>query len=153
MLTEFRSFVSRGNVIDLAVAVVMGTTFGAIVTSLVNDIIMPAVRLVTIWFNFNSWTLGIGTVQILYGNFVQTVATFLLVAWVSFWLVRMVKRVHQQLLGDQFAAPTALPVDTQLLIEIRDLLKAQAGSALPTVDGDATPTHISTPTFTRSHSQ
>jgi large conductance mechanosensitive channel len=147
MFAEFRSFISRGNVIDLAVAVVMGTTFGAIVTSLVNDIIMPVARILTLWTNFSSLSLSIGAVQIPYGNFIQSVTTFLLVAWVSFWLVRVVKRMQQQLLGNQPAASAALPVDTQLLIEIRDLLKANARveTGVAQVDSSGSHQNSSTP--------
>jgi large conductance mechanosensitive channel len=125
MFADFRAFVSRGNVIELAVAVVMGTTFGAIVTSLVNDIIMPSARLLTLWLDFSRLNLRIGTIHIAYGNLLQAILTFLLVAWVSFWLVRVVKRMQQRLLGQQPDAPATLPQDTQLLMEIRDLLKAQ----------------------------
>jgi large conductance mechanosensitive channel len=128
MFADFRAFISRGNVIELAVAVVMGTTFGAIVTSLVNDIIMPSARLFTLWLDFSRLNWRIGTIQIAYGNLLQTVLTFLLVAWVSFWLVRVAKRVPPRLLGTQPETPT-LPADTQLLTEIRDLLKAQANAA------------------------
>jgi large conductance mechanosensitive channel len=129
MFTDFRSFISRGNVIELAVAVVMGTTFGAIVTSLVNDIIMPSARLFTLWLDFSRLNWQIGTIQIAYGNLLQALLTFLLVAWVSFWLVRVVKRMRQRLLGQPLDAPAPLPADTQLLTEIRDLLKAQASRA------------------------
>jgi large conductance mechanosensitive channel len=125
LFKEFRAFINRGNVIDLAVAVVVGTAFGAIVTSLVNDIIMPPVRLVTQWLNFSSLAPRIGDVQIAYGNFIQAVITFLLIAWISFLLVRMVNRMQQRLLGEQSALPATVPMDVQLLIEIRDLMKSR----------------------------
>lgn len=137
MLNDFRNFVSRGNVLDLAVAVVMGSTFGAIVTSLVNDLMMPAVRLVTLRLNFSNLALRVGDIQIAYGNFLQSVVTFLLVAWVSFWLVRMVKRMQLQLLGAQAAGVESgaetkakdLEEDIALLREIRDLLKMRVDTA------------------------
>jgi large conductance mechanosensitive channel len=123
MLKEFREFINRGNVIDLAVAVVMGAAFSAIVNSLVNDIITPTAGIFTQWLNFSMLSLQIGAAQIAYGNFLQAITKFLLVAWVVFLLVRMVNTMQKRLLHEQNVAPTKTPPDVQLLTEIRDLLK------------------------------
>jgi large conductance mechanosensitive channel len=125
MLEEFREFINRGNVIDLAVAVVMGAAFSAIVNSLVNDIITPTAGIFTQWLNFSLLSLQIGAAQIPYGNFLQAVTKFLLIAWVVFLLVRMVNAMQKRLLHEQNTAPAKAPADVQLLTEIRDLLKGR----------------------------
>lgn len=129
MFKEFRQFINRGNVIDLSVAVVMGAAFGAIVTSLVNDIVTPTIGLLTRRFNFSGLSLWIGSTQIPYGNFVQAVLSFLLIAWVTFWLVRMVNHMQEQILHEKTAEPVKAQTDNQLLTEIRDLLATRLPSA------------------------
>src|SRR6266508_1366408 len=119
MLKEFREFINRGNVIDLAVAVVMGAAFSGIVNSLVNDIITPTAGVFTQWLNFSTLSLQIGAAQITYGNFLQAVTKFLLIAWVVFLLVRMVNTMQKRLLHEQSTAPAKVPPDVQLLTEIR----------------------------------
>jgi large conductance mechanosensitive channel len=126
MFKEFREFINRGNVIDLAVAVVMGAAFSAIVNSLVNDVITPTAGVFTQWLNFRMLSLQVGAVQIAYGNFLQAVTQFLLVAWVVFWLVRMVNTMQKRLLQEQTPAPPQALTDIQLLTEIRDLLKERS---------------------------
>ena len=78
-MTEFRDFISKGNVIDLAVAVVIGGAFGAIVNSLVNDLIMPVVGVILGGIDFSSLALQVGQATIAYGNFIQAVVNFLLI--------------------------------------------------------------------------
>lgn len=134
MFREFRLFINRGNVIDLAVAVVMGAAFGAIVTSLVNDILMPTVKVFTQWLNFSALALQIGAAQIAYGNFIQAVTSFLLVAWICFLLVRMVNHMQEQLVREKQTTTITTQSDNQLLAEIRDLLK----SHLPPTAGGCT---------------
>lgn len=120
MLKEFREFIARGNVLDLAVAVIMGAAFGAIVTSLVNDIVMPLIGVLLGGINFTGLTLTIGGARILYGNFIQAIVNFLVIAFAVFLVVRMANRVMRK----KEAAPPAEPApEVQLLTEIRDLLK------------------------------
>jgi len=120
MLKEFRDFINRGNVIDLAVAVIIGVAFGAIVTSLVNDIIMPLVGIILGGVDFTGLVITFGEAQILYGNFIQAIVNFLIVAFVIFMIVRTINKMKKP---TEPAAPAAPPEDIVLLTEIRDLLK------------------------------
>ncbi len=127
---EFKEFISRGNVVDLAVGVIIGSAFTAIVTSLVNDIIMPVIGLLFGGLNFTELkyviTPAAGDVAeaaIYYGNFIQCVVNFLLVAFVIFMVVKTINRFHKKSEIPQEEAPAAEPEDIALLKEIRDLLK------------------------------
>jgi large conductance mechanosensitive channel len=88
MLKEFKDFVMRGNVLDLAVAVIIGGAFGKIVTSLVNDILMPLIGLVMGGVNFSGLALTVGDAVVTWGNFVQTIVDFLIIALVIFLIVK-----------------------------------------------------------------
>lgn len=126
MWAEFKAFISRGNVLDLAVAVVMGGAFGAIVNSFVNDIIMPLVGVILGGLDFTGLSITIGESAILYGNFIQAVINFLIIAFSIFLVVKAANKFQRK----QEAAPAPPPPPTKeetLLAEIRDLLKAQAG--------------------------
>ncbi len=120
MLKEFRDFINRGNVIDLAVAVIIGGAFGAIVTSLVNDLIMPLVGIIIGGINFSGLALTVGAAQVLYGNFIQAIVNFLIIAFVVFLIVRAINKMKKPAPPPPPAAP---PEDIVLLREIRDLLK------------------------------
>jgi large conductance mechanosensitive channel len=129
---EFKEFIMRGNVIDLAVGIVIGAAFGKIVSSLVADVIMPPLGLVIGGVNFSDLKVPLGTplaggapVTLNYGNFIQTLFDFLIVAFAIFLVVKGVNRMKRK----AEAAPVAPPGptrDEQLLTEIRDLLKARA---------------------------
>jgi large conductance mechanosensitive channel len=119
MLSEFRQFLLRGNVIDLAVAVVIGVAFTAIVNSLINDVIMPVIGLLIGGINFVSLSLTAGGAVIAYGNFLQAIVNFLVIGLVLFLVVRAVNRLHKR----QEAAPAEPPAQEKLLTEIRDLLR------------------------------
>lgn len=124
MLKEFGDFVKKGNVLDLAVAVIIGGAFGAIVTSLVNDLIMPLIGIVIGGVDFTALAVNVGNATLTYGNFIQAVVNFLVIAFVIFLLVRQVKKLEKQ----EPAAPPALPepsAEEKLLAEIRDLLKTR----------------------------
>jgi large conductance mechanosensitive channel len=95
MLKEFRDFVMRGNVLDLAIAVIIGSAFGKIVSSLVNDIIMPLIGLVTGGINFSQRTSTIGQAVITWGVFVQTIIDFLIVALVIFLIVKTANKLKK----------------------------------------------------------
>ena len=130
MLQEFKKFAMRGNVIDLAVGVVIGAAFGKIVSSLVDNVIMPPIGLVTGGVDFSrlKWVLKpadpatrTAEVAIQYGAFINTVITFLIIAFVIFLLVKAINRLAPKP-EDQ---PAVQPPDVVLLTEIRDLLKAR----------------------------
>jgi large conductance mechanosensitive channel len=138
VLSEFREFIARGNVIDLAVGVIIGAAFNDIVKSLVDNVIMPPIGLLLSGIDFsdlkwvlkgdNPATTEADAVAIQYGLFINTCIKFVIVAWAVFMLVKLVnavRRAHHQEQAEAAApAPTA---EESLLIEIRDLLKAQAG--------------------------
>ena len=96
MLKEFREFAIRGNVVDLAVAVIIGGAFGKIVTSLVDDIIMPLIGLLIGGVDFKSLAFQIGSAKVTYGNFVQNVVDFVIIAFVIFLIVRTMNRFKKQ---------------------------------------------------------
>ncbi|MGD1935652.1 MAG: large conductance mechanosensitive channel protein MscL [Candidatus Phaeomarinobacter sp.] len=138
MLKEFRDFIARGNVIDLAVGIVIGSAFTAIVKSLVNDVVMPPIGLVLAGVDFSNLFVPLdgneyeslasateaGAATLNYGLFVNAVISFLIVAWVVFLVVRSINKMKKA----EEEAPKedpAPPREEVLLTEIRDLLKAQ----------------------------
>jgi len=138
ILSEFREFIARGNVIDLAVGVVVGAAFNNIVKSLVEQVVMPPIGLLTGGVDFshqqlilkrdNPASAAIDPVAIQYGAFINTVIQFLIVAWAVFILVKLVNVIRRT--DDEKAAKTpATPTET-LLKEIRDELRAQRRAAL-----------------------
>ncbi|MGH2536991.1 MAG: large conductance mechanosensitive channel protein MscL [Candidatus Promineifilaceae bacterium] len=122
MLQEFRDFIAKGNVLDLAVAVILGVAFGAIVLSLTNDIIMPIIGVVLGGVDFTSLAITVGEANIAYGNFIQAVINFVIIAFVIFLLVRAYNNMKAP------EAPAADPEDVVLLRQIRDLLQQQQTS-------------------------
>ncbi len=88
MLNEFKKFIAQGNVLDLAVAVIIGGAFGKIISSLVDDIIMPVVGVLIGGHDFSKLVLQVGDATIKYGNFIQMVVQFLIIAWVIFMIVK-----------------------------------------------------------------
>lgn len=135
VLSEFRQFAVKGNVIDLAVAVVIGAAFGAIVTSLVNDIIMPPIGVATGGVDFTELKIPLtnpviqdGKVikegaSINYGNFIQTIVNFLIIAIAIFALVKGINAMKRK---EEAAPATPTPTKQELLLtEIRDLLRNQ----------------------------
>lgn len=124
MLKEFRDFINRGNVIDLAVAVVIGGAFGAIITSLVNDVLMPLVGIVLGGLDFAGLSIQVGEATILYGSFIQAIVNFLIIAFVIFVIVRSYNKLQEQEAEAPPPPPEPSP-EEKLLTEIRDLLKEQ----------------------------
>lgn len=124
MLKEFRDFINRGNVIDLAVAVVMGAAFTAIVTSLVDDIIMPLIGIILGGVDFSSLSLTVGEATIAYGNFIQAIINFLLIALVIFFIIRAMNRMSaKKEVEAKEETPPEPSAEEKLLAEIRDLLR------------------------------
>ena len=134
MLKEFKEFISRGSVVDLAVGVIIGAAFTAIVNSLVNDIIMPPIGLLLGGIDFSNFfwalkgehlptlkaTMDNGGVVIAYGQFINAVIKFLIVAFAIFMLVKQVNRFNRK---EEAAAPPAPSAEVQLLTQIRDALQ------------------------------
>jgi large conductance mechanosensitive channel len=129
MLKEFKEFAMRGNVVDLAVGIIIGAAFGKIVSSFVNDIIMPPLGMLigNVDFSELKWALSASTAEdapfIRYGLFIQTVIDFLIVAFAIFMAVKVMNRLKRK----QEAAPPPAPpepsAEVKLLTEIRDVLK------------------------------
>jgi large conductance mechanosensitive channel len=129
MLKEFQEFISRGNVLDLAVAVVIGAAFTAIVNSLVNDIITPIMGILMGGIDFTSLAITVGAEAITYGNFIQAVINFLIISFVIFLLVRTINQIKRRFEREKVEQPAAAPepsAEERLLMEIRDLLKANS---------------------------
>lgn len=127
MLKEFREFLNRGNVIDLAVAVIIGGAFGAIINSLVNDIIMPLIGIVLGGVDFSSLSITVGEAVILYGNFLQAIVNFLIIAFVLFLIIRSYNKLQETKSEEQEPALEQEPSEeVKLLTEIRDLLRSQS---------------------------
>lgn len=123
MLKEFRDFVARGNVVDLAVAVVIGGAFTAIVNSLVNDILMPLIGVLLGGIDFTELSFQVGEATVAYGLFIQAIVNFLIIAFVIFLMVRSINRFRAA--EEAEPAPPEPSAEEKLLAEIRDLLQAR----------------------------
>lgn len=122
LINEFKEFIKRGNVIDLAVAVVIGGAFSSIVNSLVNDLIMPLIGVIIGGINFTGLTLRVGTAVIRYGAFLQNVINFLIIAFAIFMLVKLINKFFKK---KEEVKEVIKSEEVVLLEEIRDLLKKQ----------------------------
>ncbi len=141
MLNEFKTFIAKGNVMDMAVGIIIGAAFTAIVTSLVGDLVNPIIALFTGGMDFSGWfyVLGDGTCASVaacseagisvfaIGNFIMAVINFLIIAFVVFMLVKMVNRIKDASAKEEEAAPEAPkgPTELEVLLEIRDQLAKQ----------------------------
>jgi large conductance mechanosensitive channel len=140
MLNEFKTFIMRGNVIDLAVGVIIGVAFGTIVSSLTDDIIMPIVGAIFGGADFSNYFIGLSAdvtaptldaareqgAVLAYGSFLTTVVNFLILAWIVFLMVRAVNHLLTSVRKKQETPPPAAPsVEQKLLSEIRDILAAR----------------------------
>ena len=140
-ISEFKQFIARGNVMDMAVGVIIGGAFGKISTSLVNDVIMPVISMLTGGISFDDWKIVLKAavagadgaidpateVAIRYGTFLATILDFLIIAFAVFCLIRAINNLHRKM-EEAPAAPPAPPepsAEEKLLTEIRDLLKEQ----------------------------
>ncbi len=135
-IQEFKTFISRGNVVDMAVGVIIGSAFTKIVNSLVNDVFMPALSVITGGVNFSDLkyvitpaTEEVAEVAIKYGAFIQNIVDFLLIAMVVFMMVKMINKMRdaakkkEEEAPREPVAPPPTPEDILLLREIRDSLK------------------------------
>ena len=124
-VSEFKQFITRGNVMDLAVGVIIGGAFQSIVTSLVNDIFMPFIGIFIGKDSFSNLSLSIGSATISIGNFIQAIINFLILALVIFCMVKVVNRFHRK--KEEAPSPQPNPSSEEILLtEIRDLLKENA---------------------------
>ncbi len=128
MLKEFSDFIARGNVMDMAVGIIIGAAFTAIVTSLVDDLVNPLIGLFVGGIDFSGVSFGLGDAQFMIGNFINAVIKFLIIAWVVFLLVKGVNAVKDRAIkkDEQAAEAPKGPTQEELLMEIRDALKARA---------------------------
>jgi large conductance mechanosensitive channel len=128
MMKEFKAFAMRGNVVDLAVGIIIGAAFGKIVSSLVNDILMPPIGLLIGGVDFSNLAItikeaaaGVPAVVVRYGVFINAIIDFIIVAFAIFLLIRAINAFKKK----EEAAPSAPPPQEVLLTEIRDLLKTR----------------------------
>ena len=141
MINEFKDFIAKGNVMDMAVGIIIGAAFTAIVTSLVGDLIQPIIGLVLGGVDFSNYFINLGegefgtlaaaqeagAATFNYGNFITALINFLIIAWVVFLLVKAVNRAKEAAEGEkeEEAEEPAGPTQEELLAEIRDLLAKQ----------------------------
>ncbi len=121
LLQEFKDFAVKGNLIDLAIGIVIGAAFGKIVSSFVADVLMPPIGLLMGGVDFSDLSVKLGEANLNYGVFVQTVIDFLIIAFAVFLVVKMVNKVTQKMEEEKEAEGPSEEV--KLLQEIRDLLK------------------------------
>ncbi len=144
VLKEFQEFAVKGNVVDLAVGVIIGAAFGAIVSSIVDDLFMPIVGAVLGGLDFSNHFIPLSAnvtantlaearkqgAVLAYGSFLTKAVNFLIVAWVLFMVVKGINRLRRQFEKEAApAAPPEAPADVQLLTEIRDILKSERPAA------------------------
>ncbi|MBR5355498.1 MAG: large-conductance mechanosensitive channel protein MscL [Lachnospiraceae bacterium] len=125
-MKEFKEFVAKGNILDMAIGVIIGGAFGKIVTSLVNDVLMPLIGIITGGIDFTTLSVQVGDAELLYGNFIQSVIDFLIVALCIFFITKAIAKASSKLKKkeeEEKAAEPAKPTSEELLTEIRDLLK------------------------------
>jgi large conductance mechanosensitive channel len=124
LIKEFKEFAVKGNVMDMAVGVIIGGAFGKIVSSLVDDILMPIIGTITGGIDFTTLSVNVGEAEIKYGTFIQNVVDFLIVAFCIFLMLKGINKLNRK---KEEAAPEpeapAGPTQEELLAEIRDLLK------------------------------
>jgi large conductance mechanosensitive channel len=127
MFQEFKTFIMRGNVLDLAVGIIIGAAFTAIVTSIVDDLVNPLIGLLIGGVDFSSISFGLGEAQFMVGNFINALIKFLIIAWVVFLIVKAVNKLTSMAIKKEEPKPEAPkgPTAEELLIEIRDALKAR----------------------------
>ncbi len=126
ILKEFKDFAMKGNVVDMAVGVIIGAAFGKIVSSLVDDIIMPLIGVVTGGMNFTDLTVIQPEVTMNYGAWIQTVVDFLIVAFCIFVMIKFMNQLRRKKEEEPAPAPAPEPTKEELLLtEIRDLLRDQ----------------------------
>lgn len=129
-LDEFKKFILRGNVVDLAVGIVIGTAFGKIVDSLVKDVFMPIIGMLTGGLDVSSMKLHLyGEANLAWGSLLQSVINFVIIGFCMFLVVKGINALHKYVLKNEEEKPTEPTPTEKLLTEIRDLLKQGAGAS------------------------
>ena len=129
LMGEFKTFISRGNVIDMAVGVIIGSAFGKIVSSLVENIIMPIIGLIIGGHDFTNLSITIKDASITYGVFIQNVVDFLIIAFCIFMGIKVINKATHHKKKEEEKLPPPPKEEIILLQEIRDLLKEQTGKS------------------------
>lgn len=123
-ISEFKEFISKGNVLDMAVGVIIGGAFSKIVSSLVNDVMMPLIGIIIGGHNFTNLSIKVGNAKIMYGIFLQNVVDFLIVAFCLFTVIKIINRFKKKQEKNENKEKIKTPSEeVMLLSEIRDLLK------------------------------
>jgi large conductance mechanosensitive channel len=124
-MKEFKEFISRGNVMDMAVGIIIGGAFNAIITALVDSIITPLIGVICGGIDFAKWGVQVGEANIMFGALIDAIIKFLLVALVLFSIIKAINKAKDVAGKDEEAPeePAPVPEDIQLLTEIRDMLK------------------------------
>lgn len=126
-IAEFKEFAMKGSIIDVAIGMIIGAAFSAIITSLVNDMIMPLIGMIIGKVDFTSLSITVGSAQVMYGSFIQACLNFLLIALTIFLFVKAANKARSKLekqkAEEVVAEEAAVAADIALLTEIRDLLK------------------------------
>ena len=123
VVSEFKEFISKGNIVDMAVGVIIGSAFGKIVTSLVNDIFMPLIGVIIGGLDFTSLTIKVGEAVISYGVFIQNIVDFLIIAGCIFLMIKILAKFKKKEEVKEEEQVVKEDENTVLLREIRDLLK------------------------------
>ena len=123
VVSEFKEFISKGNIVDMAVGVIIGSAFGKIVTSLVNDIFMPLIGVIVGGLDFTSLTIKVGDAVISYGVFIQNIVDFLIIAGCIFLMIKILAKFKKKEEVKEEEPVVKEDENTVLLREIRDLLK------------------------------
>lgn len=123
-ISEFKEFISKGNVLDMAVGVIIGGAFSKIVSSLVNDVMMPLIGIIIGGHNFTNLSIKVGNAKIMYGSFLQNVVYFLIVAFCLFTVIKIINRFKKKQEKNENKEKIKTPSEEVILLsEIRDLLK------------------------------
>lgn len=132
LMSEFKTFAMRGNVVDLAVGVVIGAAFGKIVTSLVGGLVMPVIGLLIGGVNFNELSIVLqeavgetAAVELKYGAFIQTLVDFTIIAFAIFMVIKLMNRLKKKQEAEPEPEPASQSEEALLLTEIRDMLKSR----------------------------
>ena len=129
-ISEFKEFISKGDVMSMAVGIIIGGAFTAIVNSLVGDVITPLLGIIIGGIGFTGIKITVGGAELMVGNFIQAIIVFLLTALVIFWMMKVFNRIFarkntEAASENEVTEPAPVPEDIQLLREIRDLLQAE----------------------------
>ena len=129
-ISEFKEFISKGDVMSMAVGIIIGGAFTAIVNSLVGDVVTPLLGIIIGGIDFTGIKITVGGAELMVGNFIQAIIVFLLTALVIFWMMKVFNRIFarkntEAASENEVTEPAPVPEDIQLLREIRDLLQAE----------------------------